>query len=551
MRWAARGLLAALMWLCVVPAVAGAHATVVRTTPADKSVVGPSLRTVSIRWSEPVDLGPDSVRLLDASGAQVEVSRAERVRGDRSTAVFRLPPGLAEGTYVVAWRVTSADSHPVSGAFSFSLGQPSALVAAGEPAAASALVKVLDGIARGLSFVGFALTVGGALVALFLWPEGRASVRARRFLQVGLGALMTGSVALLLLQGPYATGGGALDAFSPALLEFSLSTRFGQALVVRILLTLALAALIARELRPPASGGAPGLAAAASGGAALRRPAALGLGACVVGLLLTWTLTDHSRTGVQTWLGVPAASVHLLAMTLWLGGLTLLLACVLRRPPASLEPVVPRFSRLALGCFVVLGLTGAYLAWRQAGELAALPATTFGRLLLVKSGIVVVVLVLAWFSRRAVARRGGDLARRLRRTVLAEAVLGVVVLGVTAGLVNAAPARVAYVRPVDVTVAGVNGGQVQVHVEPAKQGPNVVDIYLVNPGGRLFIPAEIEARLRGGDSPPLPVELTSAEPGHYVATAMTVPAPGDWTLRLTVRTSEIDEQAIDVPVRIR
>ena len=46
-----------------------------------------------------------------------------------------------------------------------------------------------------------------------------------------------------------------------------------------------------------------------------------GLAACVVGLLLTWTLTDHSRTGVQAWLGVPAATVHLLAMALWLGGL--------------------------------------------------------------------------------------------------------------------------------------------------------------------------------------------------------------------------------------
>ena len=32
---------------------------------------------------------------------------------------------------------------------------------------------------------------------------------------------------------------------------------------------------------------------------------------------------------------------------------------------------------------------------------------------------------------------------------------------------------------------------------------------------------------------------------------MTVPSPGKWTLRLLVRTSEIDEQTIDVPVHIR
>ncbi len=91
-------------------------------------------------------------------------------------------------------------------------------------------------------------------------------------------------------------------------------------------------------------------------------------------------------------------------------------------------------------------------------------------------------------------------------------------------------------------------------MEPAKQGENVTDIYLVKPDGRLLIPPEITARLLppdGEDLGPLPVELGSAEPGHYVAQRLTVPFPGRWTLQLAVRTSEIDEQVIDVPVRIR
>jgi copper transport protein len=183
-----------------------------------------------------------------------------------------------------------------------------------------------------------------------------------------------------------------------------------------------------------------------------------------------------------------------------------------------------------------------YLAWRQAGELAALPATEFGRLLLIKSAIVLAVVALAALSRRAVPR--------LARTVFAEVVLGVAVLGVTAGLVNAAPARVSYSKPIAVKVKGVNGGTVEVKVDPAKQGQNVADIYLVQPDGRLFIPPELEVRLRKDDLN-LPVELTNAEPGHYVATALTVPSPGDWTLRLSVRTSEIDERTIDVGVKIR
>ena len=129
MKVLARGLLAALVWMAVLPAVAGAHATIVRVTPADRSVVAKQPAEVTIRWSEPVDLGPDSVKLLDAGGRTLDTPKAARIRGDRTTAVVKLPAGLKEGTYVVAWRVTSADSHPVSGAFSFSIG---AAVGAGD-----------------------------------------------------------------------------------------------------------------------------------------------------------------------------------------------------------------------------------------------------------------------------------------------------------------------------------------------------------------------------------------------------------------------------------
>jgi copper transport protein len=525
MRAVARGLVAAVVWLALAAPLAFAHATLVRATPADGSVFKAQPALVKLRWSEPVDLGPGSVRLLDASGKLVDTAKATHEGGDRTTAALRLPPGLGHGTYVVAWRVTSADSHPVSGAFSFSIGEPSSFVSAGSPGSAGTGVRVADGIARGLSFVGFALAVGGACVFLLLWPEGGGNARGRRFLQVGIALLMAGTVALALLQGPYASGGSLLGAFKPSLLSFSVSTRFGEALIVRLLLGLLFAGLVAQALR---EGVSRGLVVAA--------------GACAVALLFTWTLADHSRTGVQAWLGVPVASVHLLAMSLWLGGLAFLLWV-----REALEPAVPRFSRLALGCFAVLGVSGVYLAWRQAGELAALPATGFGRMLLIKSAIVLAIIGLAYFSRRAVARRtfGG-----LRRTVLAEAVLGIVVLGVTAGLVNAKPARVAYAPPFNATVPGIAGGTVQVHVQPAKQGVNVADIYLVQRDGRLFIPPEVTAKLREKKLT-LPVKLGSAEPGHYVATAMSVPYPGHWTLELRVRTSEIDESAIKVPVRIR
>ena len=57
-----RALACALLGLLLWPAVAGAHATVVRTTPADTTVVRTAPRAVTMRFSEAVDLGPDSLR---------------------------------------------------------------------------------------------------------------------------------------------------------------------------------------------------------------------------------------------------------------------------------------------------------------------------------------------------------------------------------------------------------------------------------------------------------------------------------------------------------
>jgi copper transport protein len=502
-----------LLAAAILPASADAHATIVTTTPVDQQVLKTQPREVTLEWSEGVDLGEHAVRLLDGSGDEVKTAAAKHGPGGPSTAVLELPPGLANGTYVIAWRVVSSDSHPVSGAFSFSVGSPSQVVF--QPGgSSSATVRTIDAFARGIAFLGLALALGGAVVVFALWPGGPANARGRQLVWGGVAALLAGSVVVLLMQGPYASGGPVTDAFSS--LSFSLGTRFGHAIVARIVLAVAFGVLLRRGLRVPAA-------------------------LCGVLLIFTWTLVDHSRTGVQTWLGVPVASAHLLAMALWFGGLLIVLAC------ADAAPVA-RFSRLAVVCWGVLAVSGVYLAYRQAGELGALPHTVFGRLLLVKAGVAAGIVALAYFSRKAVL-----LGATPRRTVVGETFLGVAVLAVTAALVNTAPARVAYVDPVDKTVSASGGMTVEVKINPAKQGENVADVYLVQRSGALLQVPELTARLlaKDGSSGPLNVSFRRAEPGHYVASPMTVPYPGDWTLRLQIRTSEIDESDVDVPVKIR
>ncbi|MEU4680470.1 copper resistance protein CopC [Micromonospora sp. NPDC023737] len=590
-----------------------AHAYLVETSPVDGEVLASPPAEVRFRFNEAVSFNERSIQLLDTNAEKLAIGTVGHADGKANTARVGLPADLAEGTYVLAWRVTSADSHVVSGALTFSIGHPSATAAPVEQDAHRGVV-VVDAVGRALAFLGMALALGGALFVAVLWPAGRTDRRGRRIVWSGFAVLAAGTVVVLLMQGPYAAGTSLAGVFDPDLLGAALSTRLGHALLVRLVIVLALgvafglvvrhrsrSATTAMAATAPAATAtaatAPAATATATTGTAtiatatiatattgtagaagatgrIVLPAVATVGA--VALPLTWTLTDHAQTGVQTWLAVPATSLHLLAMALWLGGLITLAVCVLipagRRETSraiALEPALRRFSGLAQVCFAVIAATGVYLSWRQVGTWAALGATDFGRLLLGKLAVVLAVVGLAAGARRFVRRRGREplgldaapaaAVRRLRRSVVGEILLGVAVVSITAVLVNTAPARTSYAPPVHTTVpipaaaaesaSGLRDASVEVKIEPARSGNNVADIYLTGPDGSLVAVPEISGRLESPDRdvPALPVTVTAAEPGHYVANSMSIPFPGEWVLRLDIRVSDFDE----TPVRVQ
>ena len=364
-----------------------AHAYLLESSPVDGQVLDRTPAEVRLRFNEAVNLGQRSIQLLDVTGKKLAIGASDYSDGKANTARTSLPTGLAEGTYVVAWRVTSADSHVVSGAFSFSIGHPSSMAVPVEQDVDPA-VPIVDAVGRGLAFLGVALVLGGALFVAVLWPAGRADRRGRRIVWSGFAALTAGTVVVLLVQGPYAEGTSLTGVFDPDLLGATLSTRLGQALLARLVIVSALGVAFKVAVRPAPLPADTGAAEAEAAGAARRVALPAFAVAGAVALTLTWTLADHAQTGVQTWLAVPATSLHLLAMALWLGGLISLAACVVipagRREPTraiSLEPALRRFSLLAQICFAVIAVTGLYLAWRQVGTWGALGGTDFGRLL--------------------------------------------------------------------------------------------------------------------------------------------------------------------------
>ncbi|PBC78484.1 copper transport protein [Streptomyces sp. TLI_235] len=411
---------------------AAAHATLVSTDPAQGAVTATAPAAVTLTFSEGVSLTADSVRVLDPAGKQVDNGDAAHADGKEASARVTLRSGLGNGTYTVAWRAVSEDSHPVGGAFTFSIGAPSdttvsaSSVQGAEP---DAVVAAAYGTARTVAYAAFALLVGAAAFVLICWPRGVAVHRVQRLLMTGWIALLVSTVAVLLLRGPYERGTGLSQAFDLSLVRATLDERIGTALAARLLLLAAggvfLSLLVGQlgqdhapeEAADPADAAEPPESRAEDGEEAelraLERRAAerplrdarlgLGVGGAVLAVALsaTWVGADHSSVGIQVPLALPTAALHLLAMALWLGGLATLLVGLRHGVPTA---AVERFSKLALGAVTVLTVTGVYQSWRGLGSWGALVDTEYGRLLLIKTGLVAGMVGLAWISRAWVAR---------------------------------------------------------------------------------------------------------------------------------------------------
>lgn len=527
------------------------------STPGAGTVVSTAPGAVRLHFGEPVEISAESLRVLDGDGKPVQAGAPTHPGGTGSDVAIPLKSSLAAGSYLVLWRVISADSHPVDGTFTFSIGHPGA-VASGKAVTTNHTVSGLLAGARGVGYLGIALFLGGVWFVGLCWPAGGTVARSRRLIAAGWVTAIVGATGALLLQGPYADGLGVGDTFTGQVLSGTVHSRYGHAVLARLLL-LGLAGVL--------------------GWWTLRGRSWLRAGlftACALGMLGTFAYTGHAGAGIQVPLAVLSDLVHLSAMSVWLGGLVQLAACALSlAPEEQARAAAARFSRAALVSVLLLVVSGTYQAWRQAGILDSLTATWYGQLLLVKVGLVALVVFVAFFSRRWVRRsrdrivvsahsdtdqladavlprpRTGRLSS-LRVTVAIEAALVVVVLGVTSVLVAAPPARTAY-RPA--TALDLTAGPVTVQLSIVPEGSRVLDVhfYTFAASGEVLPIQELDVSmtLAAKDIGPISIPVTDIEGTHFLATGVQLPEAGLWTLGVKVRTTAIDEYDTTTKVTVR
>ncbi|MCX5377127.1 copper resistance CopC/CopD family protein [Streptomyces sp. NBC_00091] len=641
-------LAALLATLFTAAAPATAHAALTASDPQDGAVVATAPAQVTLSFSEQVAMGDDSIRVLDPQGKRVDTGELrDMCSGSTIRYGTALHSGLPDGTYTVAWQAVSADSHPISGAFTFSIGAPSA-TAVSLPAqqVGGGPVGIAYGIARYAAYAGFTVLVGGAAFILLCWRRGSAERPLQKLVVGGWVTLTAATLAMLALRTPYTGSGNFADAFDLDGLKAVLETKTGASFLSRLLLlgaaALFIAVLFGAYARRQKASGAAAEDKAEEKAKEKKETSdlafGLGIGGTVVagGIAATWALSEHASTGIQPGIAMPADILHLLAVATWLGGLTALLVA-LRKVPDIEREAVRCFSRVAFISVVVLTVTGVYQSWRQVGSWSALTGTSYGRLLLIKVALVAVLVGIAYLSRKWTSRlgevpaeepakvlaghdvsretstenadgsnsadaaepaapadpeRAAQLARQraarekahetrvrdadpgragLRRSVLAEAGVAVVLLAVTTVLTSTEPGRAVEReagrggasapavpnRPVKITLpydtGGQNGkGSLRLELDPGRVGANTLHLWADGPDGKpLDLPeVKIAFTLPAKEIGPLPLAPDRASAGHWTASGVRLPLAGEWRIDVTVRTSDIDQTTVQKNVKI-
>jgi copper transport protein len=365
--------------------------------------------------------------------------------------------------------------------------------------------------------------------------------------------------AAIVLQAAVAGETSAWTALDPSIVREVLGTRTGGALGFRFVAWVVLAAVLA--LLWWRSWTAAAIAAVVPAAAILLGPA----------------LAGHATTQTPVAVLAPLDVVHVVATSLWIGGLIAILLAV---PAATrrLEPpqrtrllagVLARFSPVALWSVLALAATGAvqaaiHLDW----SLAPLADTGFGRSLLVKSALLAVLVGIGVLQRRRIlpalrahaagGEAPGGAGRLLRRALRAEVVLVAGILAATAILVGSPPPRaVAGAEAAGPYSADVRIGpqRLQVTIDPARIGANELHVYLLDARtGAPFTGTKelrVDASLPAKRIGPLHQQVVPGGPGHFIVSAMQLAPGGTWRITVTNRVSDFDEHeaTLKVPVR--
>lgn len=576
-RFLAALLLAAWLQAALLTA-ASAHAELVRSDPADNAALVTAPQTVHLWFSEAIAPGFTGARVITSHGVTVPGVRAHADPSDNTLLVLNLP-SLPDGVYVVAYTALSAaDGHTTQGHIAFQVGSGPGLAAA----SAGPAVAWPDVVLHWLDFLAQAGLVGSLAVAFVLLnrDDGASTTDAlrqgqRRVLLWGalcaLLALLVGAAAFYRQAAQLAESmpGNSLVPLGPLARQLVVTTVTGQLWLGRQVILVVMAADLAClwVMRP-----------------ATRRRALPGLGVILgllaAGLIATTALSGHAAAlEPRTTLAVLVDWAHLVAASLWVGGLLALVVGVL---PVLLRrrgtPGYGAFAHAAWGPFGIMAAlsvatlfaTGLYNTGRQVASPDALLTSLYGRALMVKIAVVLLVgLVGLGNSMLLHPQVAAPLGRALRKPagwrplpitrlpahVIAEVSLGVAVLFLTGIMTSTTPPhgqafapQAAQAGPKTLTTT-VDDLSVALSAEPNLPGANTISVQ-VKPDGESSQASErspeilrviLHLTYLQQSLGEVTADAAQVSPGLYRLSGSQLSLAGPWQIQVAVRRKGVED----------
>jgi copper transport protein len=421
-----------------------AHNALVSSDPADGASLDIAPAQVTWTFDRSVPLETLTVTLIDTTGARTELAGSTHGSAGDAEVVTPLPV-LQPGPVSLRWRLVGPDGHPVSGRIDFAVSPPTNTVpglaatpppATTAPAVETAAADQGDGsystpsavrwVLRYASYLAIMATVGILLTSAYVWSGAGDHPLLRRVLSWSLFATAALAFGQLLVVASDVGGSAPWASFGS--INAATITDAGMALMVRIVLALALwVVLFQYRLTHPdvywTAVSLPGLA-----------------------LLATWAFAGHSRSMRWPEIGVLTDVAHHAAAAAWIAGLAIVGWIVIPRLSTGvLVAAVRRFSRVAAISVSILVATGLVQTLRLVGNPTGLLDADHGRYLAVKLLVLAAMLAIANANRRRMNRRLDDTTGfgthvgTLRRAVLAEFAIGLVIVAITAAMVVSPP----------------------------------------------------------------------------------------------------------------
>jgi copper transport protein len=512
------------------PVPAHAHAALEDADPPRGASLASSPTALVLTFTEAPDPNLSTIRILDSDGNPVEQGQVEAVAGRPDSLQVSVSP-LGSGVYTVNWQTLSrVDGHTIKGAYALGVGVEVPAAQAGVGARENPSPTALAVASRSGFYLGLVALLGLSWLAAVKPSTGVSAM----LVASGLSWVVAGAGAVGITAAQRdAAGIGWGDVMSS-----SLADSFMWRVIPLVIVGNALAV------------------AALTVGRARRVAVAIVAGGTLAAMVGDVT-SSHAAASTAKWLQGSIQAVHFAAAAVWIGGLGALLLATRRLRGDDLARTVRRYSTVAGISLAIVVATGVTRAVNEVGGWARLYDTGFGRLVLLKSALLLGLAGLGAVNRfRHVPTMPGSLGG-LRRVGTAELGIAAVVLVATGLLVNVAPGgtkAVATPANQSVRATGADFGttiRVALEATPGTVGPNRFVVRVSDYDTREPVDADrVALRFALDDRPdiaPSALRLERTGPGRYEAEGTNLSLNGKWSVTVLV---DRGVDSVEVPLEL-